>query len=84
MKIPLTYGSLLALIGALLTFGLFLAGLHDTPEKLHLAQPITIAVMVIASIALFALAMRARRAQYPSNREWTYGSAFGTGVLTAL
>lgn len=84
MKIPLTYGSLLALIGALLTFGLFLAGLHDTPEKLHVVQPITIGVMVVASIVLFALAMRARRAQYPTNREWNYGPALGTGALTAM
>lgn len=84
MKLPLTYGSLLALIGALLTFGLFLAGLHDSPDKLHVAQPVSIVVMLAASITIFALAMRSRRAQYPSDREWSYGAAFGTGALTAV
>ncbi len=67
-----------------MTFGLFAAGYHDTPEKLHVAQIIGIVVMFVATVVALALAMRARRAQYPADRDWTYGSALGTGVLVAV
>jgi hypothetical protein len=84
MKTPLVYGSLMALVGALLTYGLFFAGYHDAPEKLQVAQWIGSGGGILASIVFTALAMRERRAEYPANREWGYGSAFVTGLLAGL
>lgn len=84
MKIPLIYGLLMAIVGALLTFGLYFGGFHDTPEKLQMIRWPSAGVGVIAAIGLVVLSVRARRAEYPANREWGYGSAFGTGVVTGL
>lgn len=75
---------LLAVIGALLTFGLFFAGFHDTPEKMHGSRWIAFSIGTIATVIALVLAMRAQRAAYPANKQWTYGSALGTGVLTGL
>ena len=63
MKTPLLYGSVLALIGAIVLFGLFFAGLHDSPDKLATAQWIDGATGIVATVACLALAMRDRRAQ---------------------
>jgi hypothetical protein len=84
MKIPLVYGLLMAVVGALLMYGLFFAGYHETPDKLALVRWPSAGVSVVASIVFLAIAMHGRRAEYPANQEWGYGTAFGTGVLTAL
>jgi hypothetical protein len=84
MKTPLIYGALMAIIGALVTYGLFFAGYHDTPEKLQASSWISTVVGVLAAVTCLALAMRERRAQHPVDQSWGYGSAFGTGVLTGL
>jgi hypothetical protein len=84
MKIPLVYGLLMAVVGALLMFGLFVAGFHETPDKLAVVRWPSAGVSIIASIVLLALSMHGQRAEYPANKEWSYGSAVGTGVLTAL
>jgi hypothetical protein len=84
MKTPLIYGLLLAVAGTLLNFGLFFAGFHDTPEKLHSVQWVQGTFGLVATLVALVLAMRARRAEYPADQAWTYGSAFGAGELTAM
>lgn len=84
MKTPLLYGTLIALVGALVTFGLFFAGYHDTPEKLQSVQWVPGVVALVATVLGFMLAMRERRAEYPAEKEWGYGAAFGTAFLTGL
>lgn len=84
MKTPLLYGALMAIIGGLLTFGLFFAGYHDSAEKFETAGRIGMVVGLIASVTLMALAMRDRRAEFPGERPWGYGAALGTGVLTGM
>jgi hypothetical protein len=84
MKIPLVYGLLMTVVGALLMFGLFFAGFHETPDKLAQVRWPSAGVSVLASVVLLGLAMRGQRAENPPAKEWGYGSAFGTGVLTAM
>jgi len=84
MKIPLTYGFVLALGGALLLIALYLAGFYDNGEKLNVGQWIDGCVGLVIAITCLALAMREKRAAAPAGTEWGYGSAFGAGVLTAL
>lgn len=86
MKTPLTYGFAMALAGAVLTFVMFLAGYHDTAEKMQtvFAQVVGAVVPLAIGISCLALAMREKRAETPADRDWGYGSALGTGVLTAL
>lgn len=84
MKTPLTYGALLALIGALVTFGCFFAGLHDSVDTLKTAQWITSLVGLVATVVCLLLAMRAQRAELAPDRPWGYGPALGVGVLTGL
>lgn len=84
MKIPLLYGALMALAGALVTYGLFFAGYQDTPEKMQASQWVAPTVGLIVAILFLALAMRDRRAQQPIEQPWTYGSAVGAGVMTGL
>ncbi len=74
----------MALIGALSTFGLYFAGFHDAPEKLQVAQWIGSGVGIVAAVVCTALAMRERRAEYPMENEWGYGSALGVGILTGV
>lgn len=84
MKTPLLYGALMAIIGALITFGLFFAGFHDTASKFQVGQWIGSGFGLLTGIVCLALAMRERRAEYPVNRTWGYGPAVGTGVMTGL
>ena len=84
MKTPLLYGTLIAIIGALLTFGLFFAGYHDTPEKMKSVGWLPGVVGFVATIVGYILALRERRAEYPADKEWGYGSAFGTAFMTGL
>lgn len=84
MKTPLLYGSLIAIVGALLTFGLFFAGFHDTPEKLKSTQWIAPCVILIAHFVLVTFAIRDARSNYPAEEKWSYGNALGCGFLTGL
>lgn len=84
MKTPLTYGFLLALAGAVLTLVLFFAGFHESAEKMATAQWVGGLGGLAITIACLSLAMREKRANSPADGSWGYGSAFGTGVLTAL
>jgi hypothetical protein len=84
MKIPLTYAGLCAIGGAILTLLLYFGGFHESVEKLPVAQWVGgIGGILILVIAL-ALAMREKRSQTPADASWGYGSAFGTGALTAV
>jgi hypothetical protein len=84
MKIPLLYGFLMTLLSALTSLALFFTGFHESAEKVQSTQWIGMVVGFGGGIGLTALAIRARRAEYPSDKQWGYGAAVGTGVLTAL
>ncbi len=86
MKTPLIYGFAMALAGALLTFVMFFAGFHDSAEKMQsgFAQTVNVIVPLAIAITCLALAMREKRAAQPADKDWGYGAALGTGVLTAL
>ncbi len=84
MKTPFIYGALMAIAGAALTFGLYLAGFHDTAEKFGTAQVLGTLGGVAISVTGLALAMREKRATSPNASPWSYGSALGCGVLTGL
>jgi hypothetical protein len=84
MKTPLTYASYGALGGALLTLGLYFAGFHDSAEKLKSAQMIGGLIGFAILIATLVLAIREKRANAPADTDWSYGSAFGAGMLTSL
>jgi hypothetical protein len=86
MKTPLTYGVAMAIASALLTFVMFFAGFHDSPEKMQsgLARTISSVGPLAIAITCLALAMRDKRGTTPLDQTWGYGSALGTGVLTAL
>ncbi len=84
MKTSLTYAAAMAIAGAVLTLLLFFAGFHDSVEKLKLAQWVGMGGGLAIGVVCLALAMRDRRAAYPADRDWGYGPALGTGVLTGL
>jgi len=84
MKTPLLYGCLMTLATALTTFALFFAGYHESPEKVQATQWVGTVVGIVAGVVFTWLAMRERRAEYPADKTWSYGSALGTGVLTAV
>lgn len=84
MKLPLVYGLAMAAGGALLNVVLYLAGFHESTDKLPAAQVIGTVVGLGIVIACLALAMKHKRASYPADAEWGYGPALGVGVLTSL
>lgn len=84
MKAPLIYGTIMAVAGALLSLLMYLAGLHDTAEKMKSAQWVGMAGGLLIAGVCLTLAMRDRRAARAPHQEWGYGSALGAGVLTGL
>jgi len=84
MNTTLLYGLAMAVISALLNYGLYFAGFHETPEKLGTAQTIGMVAGLLISIACIALGCRARRAETPANEPFGYGRSFLTGFLISL
>lgn len=84
MKTSLTYGAAMAIAGAVLTLVLYLAGFHDSVEKMKPAQWVGSIGGIAIGISCLTLAMRDKRANHPVDSDWGYGSALGAGVLTAL
>lgn len=84
MKLALTYGSLMAFAGAVLTLLMFFAGLHDDTAKLKSAQWVGMAGGIAIGVASLALAMKEKRRTYTTEEDWGYGNALGAGVLTSL
>ena len=74
----------MAIAGAVLTLLLFFAGFHDSVEKMKAAQWIGSIGGLAIGVGCLTLAMREKRAQFPADKEWGYGSALGAGVLTGL
>ncbi len=74
----------MAVAGAILTLLLYFAGLHESAEKLKSAQWIGIIGAVAIGGFCISLAMREKRAEFPVDEEWGYGSALGMGVLTGM
>jgi len=84
MKTSLTYGAAMAAAGFALVLLLYVAGFHDSPEKMASAQWIGGLAGAGIGIACLALAMREKRALSNPENDWGYGSALGAGILTAL
>lgn len=84
MKHYLTYGFAMALGGALVVFGLFFLGLHDSPDKLDTAQTIQMCAGLAIGITCIVLGTKAKRAALPATAEFGYGSALGAGVMITL
>src|SRR4051812_44585446 len=84
MKTPLTYGFFSALGGAIVNLLLYFTGFHDSVEKLTSAQIVGGILGLAIVVTCLSLAMRDKRANAPTDTEWGYGSAFGTGLLTSL
>ena len=84
MKTSLTYGAAMAIAGAVLMLLLFFSGFHDSVEKMKSAQWIGSIGGIAIGVSCLTLAMREKRAQFPVEEEWGYGSALGGGVLTGL
>lgn len=74
----------MAVAGGVLTLLLYLTGLHDSVEKLTIAQWTGTIGGIAIGVTCLALTMREKRAQHPADSDWGYGSALGGGVLTAL
>lgn len=84
MKIPLTYGAIMAIAGAVLALSLYLLGFHSDATRLGAGQAIAMVAGLAIGITCIVLAMKARRAELPPNEPFGYGRALGVGVLTAL
>ncbi len=84
MKTSLTYGATLAAGGFALNLLLYVAGFHDSPEKLSVAQWVGSLGGLAIGFACLALAMREQRALSNPENDWGYGSALGAGLLTGL
>ena len=74
----------MAIAGAALTFILYLAGFHESPEKMPTAQWVGGIGGVAIGVTCLALAMRERRSLTPAETDWGYGRALGAGVMTGL
>ncbi len=84
MRIPLFYGFVMALAGALLAIGMYLLGLHSDPEKLATAQVAGTLGGLTIGVVCIVLGTKARRALVPATEEFGYGRALGIGVMIAL
>jgi hypothetical protein len=84
MKTALTYGAAMAVANALLTLVLYLLGLHDSAEKLRLAQWVGGLAGAGVGIAVLTLAIREKRAAFPADETWGYGNALGIALLTGV
>lgn len=84
MKIPLTYGALMAIASALLTLVLFLLGYHSDPARLNTVQTFSTIMGIAVNIIGISLGMRAKRAEIAPENTFTYGQALGVGVVIGV
>ncbi len=84
MKTALTYGAAMAVANTLVTLILYLAGLHDSAEKLRLAQWVGGLAGAGVTIGALTLAIREKRTAFPADETWGYGNAVGCGLLTTV
>ena len=83
MKIPLTYGAVIAVGGMVLTLIEYLLGFHSDLAKFETSQRISQIGGIAISLVGLVLAMRAVRAKAPDG-SLSYGCAVGTGALTTM
>lgn len=84
MKTNLLYGFVLALVGFLVSLVFFIAGLHSSVEKMAATSWISSTLLFVLAVVVLYLGMAAKRTATPADRNWTYGSAFGTGAGIAV
>jgi hypothetical protein len=84
MKIPLTYGVLIAIVNTIVTLVLFFLGYHSDAGKLASLGMAPSIIYFVVLIVGMALAVRARRAEVPEDQAFGYGSALGTAILAGV
>ncbi|MFZ9681581.1 MAG: DUF4199 domain-containing protein [Cephaloticoccus sp.] len=84
MKTSLTYGFIMALGTSLVSLGFFFGGFHETPKGLQTANNLSMLLNSAIAIVCIVLAMREKRALFPADQEWGYGSALGMAMLVSL
>ncbi|QYM79421.1 DUF4199 domain-containing protein [Horticoccus luteus] len=84
MKTNLLYGFVLALVGFLVSLVFYITGFHSSVEKMEATSWISNTLLFVISIVVLYLGMAAKRAAAPADRQWTYGSALGTGAGIAV
>jgi len=84
MKIPLTYGALIAIVNTILSLALFFLGYHSDAAKLESLGIAPNILPLVVMIAGMALSVRARRAETPPGEAFSYGKAFATALLTGV
>ncbi len=84
MNTSLMYGAAMAAGGFALNLLLYVAGFHDNPEKLSVAQWGGSIGGLAIGIACLALAMKEKRARSNPENDWGYGSALGAGLLVSV
>jgi len=84
MKTSLTYGTAMAIGGALLVLGLYFFGFHSEVAKLGAAKWIGTCGGIAVCVACLYLGLRARRDEVPPTEAFGYGRALGNGVMIVL
>jgi Protein of unknown function (DUF4199) len=81
MKTSLCYGFLIALAGFLLRLIGFITGLESDPAHPGAGRWIGGLVGLIVTIVILVLGIKAKRAARPPDQEFTYGQAYGAGMV---
>jgi hypothetical protein len=84
MKTCSLYGLILAVAAAIVTLTLYFLGFHSDPAKLTTGQWIGGIVMLVVSITVTAMGIKARRNEVQPPQPFGYGSALGAGTLITL
>lgn len=84
MKTYLTYGTAMAIAGALLALVLYALGLHSDPAKLKMAQIVGSCGGIAIGIVCITLGTKARRAELSPSENFGYGDALFSGFMIAL
>lgn len=82
MKIPFTYGGLMALVGIIASLVTYLLGYHNDSTKFETGNHIGQAVGLVSTVLFLVLAMRAARSA-SSDQSLSYGRGVGIGALTS-
>lgn len=84
MKIPLTYGALIAIVNTVVTMVLFFLGYHSDAAKLASLGIAPSLIYFVVLVVGMVLAVRAKRAEVPAGQAFSYGSAVGTDILAGV
>jgi Protein of unknown function (DUF4199) len=84
MKTCSLYGLFLAVTGAVITLLLYFLGYHSDPAKLGAGKLIGGLVVLVASVFITVLGIKARRSEVPESEPFGYGKALGAGMMVSV